>query len=108
MGIDEKTRRPSRIPNKEEVLGNIHRAASLDCCDPAVGISVEEVICEGRAVFVVTAPHQYESVFSTEGKMLETTVIEKSPLDNMELEKLALYRPEPGLNCEVPSRQSYS
>ena len=119
VGIDEKTRRPSGITNKEEVLDNIHRAASLDCCDPAVGISVVELICEGKVVFVVTVPYQYESVFSAEGKVLirrgtenvtassheiialssrraklkyETTVIDETTLDDLEPEKLALYR----------------
>ncbi len=70
IGIDDKTRKPTGMRNKEEVLDNIHRAASLDCCEPAVSISVEEDRYEGEPVFLITIPYQYEFMFTTDGKVL--------------------------------------
>jgi len=65
VGIDNETRRPTGILNREEVLDNIHRAASLQCCDPAVSISVEESECDGHPVFIITIPYQPTDVFAT-------------------------------------------
>jgi predicted HTH transcriptional regulator len=48
IGIDDTTRQPTGIPDREAMLDNIYRAASLDCCQPAVSISVEERTYQGQ------------------------------------------------------------
>ncbi len=50
IGIDDATRQPTGIPNRAIALDTVYRAASLDCCQLAVSISVE-----GRMIHYVTA-----------------------------------------------------
>ncbi len=71
VGVDNETRSPTGITDRENVLDNIHRAASLQCCNPAVSISVEESECNGHLIFIVTIPYQPTDVFATSsGKIL--------------------------------------
>ncbi|MFC1713758.1 RNA-binding domain-containing protein [Candidatus Poribacteria bacterium] len=86
VGIDNKTRKPTGIPNREEVLDNIHRAAALWCCSPAVNISVDISECNGLPVFVVTIPYQPTDVFTTRsGRTLIRRGTENVPASSHEI-----------------------
>lgn len=102
VGIDDVTRMPTGIPNREEVLDAIHRAASLDCCQPAVGISIEEKAYEGQLVFVVTIPYQYEAMFATEGRVLVRRGTENVIASPHEITALASRRGRLKVETEVP------
>lgn len=65
VGIDNETRQPTGIRDRERTFDNIHRAASLQCCDPAVNISVDEVEYDSFPIFVITIPYQPTDVFTT-------------------------------------------
>lgn len=102
VGVDESTRTPTGIPNREETLDNIHRAASLDCCQPAVNISVEERMYQGQLVFLVTVPYQYQEMFSTEGRVLVRRGTENVSAAPHEITALASRRGRLRYEAEVP------
>jgi len=81
---------------------SIHRAASLDCCQPAVNISVEERIYQGQLVFLVTVPYQYQEMFSTEGRVLVRRGTENISAAPHEITALASRRGRLRYEAEVP------
>jgi len=102
VGVDESTHAPTGIPNREETLDNIHRAASLDCCQPAVNISVEERTYQGQLVFLVTVPYQYQEMFSTEGRVLVRRGTENVSAAPHEITALASRRGRLRYEMETP------
>jgi len=102
VGIDDTTREPTGISNREEVLDNLHRAASLDCCEPAVSISIEERIYKGQPVFVLTVPYQYGAMYATEGRVLVRRGTENVPASAHEITALASRRGRLKYEKEVP------
>lgn len=79
VGIDDMTRQPTGISNRETALDSIYRAASLDCCQPAINVSVEERSYQSLPVFVVTVPYQPREMFTTDGRVLVRRGTENVP-----------------------------
>ncbi|GEM_PF-984810 len=92
IGVNEKTRHVSGIKKKEEVINTIHRAANLPCAEPAVNISVEEVIIQNNLAFVVTVPYQPTALFTTTGKVLLRRGSENIPASQSEIINLSSKR----------------
>ncbi len=70
VGIDDTSRQPTGISDREQVLDNIYRAASLDCCQPAVSVSVEDRLYQNHLIFVVVVPDQPHEMFTANGRVL--------------------------------------
>ncbi|MFQ5859291.1 MAG: RNA-binding domain-containing protein [Anaerolineae bacterium] len=102
IGIDDTTRQPTGIPDGEATLDSIYRAASLDCCQPAVSISVEERTYQGQSVFVVTVPYQPREMFTTNGRVLIRRGGENVPAASYEITALASRRGQLHYEAEVP------
>jgi len=102
VGIDDATRQPIGIPDRETTLDSIYRAASLDCCQPAVSISVEERTYQGQPVFVVTVPYQPREMFTTDGRALVRRGTENVPALPYEITALASRRGQLHYEAEVP------
>ena len=102
VGIDDATRQPTGIPDRETTLDSIYRAASLDCCQPAVSISVEERTYQGQPVFVVTVPYQPREMFTTDGRALVRRGTENVPALPHEITALASRRGQLHYEAEVP------
>jgi ATP-dependent DNA helicase RecG len=102
IGIDDTTRQPTGIPDRETTLDNIYRAASLDCCQPAVSISVEERTYQGQSVFIITVPYQPREMFTTNGRVLIRQGTENVPAASYEITALASRRGQLHYEAEVP------
>ena len=102
VGIDDSTREPTGITNREEVLDNLHRSASLDCCEPAISISIEERTYKGQPVFVMTVPYQYEAMYTTEGRVLIRRGTENVSASTHEITALTSRRGRLKYEKEVP------
>jgi len=99
IGINDRTRKPTGILDKEEAFDNIHRAASLQCCSPAINISVDKSKYDGCPVLVVTIPYQPTDVFATSsGKILIRRGTENVPASSYEIR--TLYSSRGKLNYE--------
>ena len=102
IGIDDVTRQPTGIPDRETALDSIYRAASLDCCQPAVSISVEERTYQGQPVFVVTVPYQPREMFTTDGRVLVRRGTENVPALPHQITALASRRGQLHYEAETP------
>ena len=102
VGIDDVARRSTGIPDRETTLDSIYRAASLDCCQPAVSISVEERTYQGQPGFVVTVPYQPREMFTTDGRALVRRGTENVPALPHEITALASRRGQLHYEAEVP------
>jgi len=102
VGIDDATRQPTGIPDRETALDSIYRAASLDCCQPAVSISVEERTYQGQPVFIVTVPYQPREMFTTDGRVLVRRGTENVPAVSHEITALASRRGQLHYEAEAP------
>jgi len=101
IGIDDTTRQPTGVPDREATLDNIYRAASLDCCQPAVSISVEERTYQGQPVFVITVPYQPREMFTTNGRVLIRQGTENVSAASYEITALASRRGQLHYEAEV-------
>jgi len=102
IGIDDPTRQPIGIPNRETALDSTYRAASLDCCQPAVSISVEEHAYQGQPVFVITVPYQPREMFATDGRVLVRRGTENVPARPHQITALASRRGQLHYEAETP------
>jgi len=102
IGIDDATRQPTGIPDRETTLDSIYRAASLDCCQPAVSVSVEERTYRDQLVFVVSVPYQPREMFTTDGRVLVRRGTENVPAAPHEITALASRRGQLHYEAEVP------
>jgi len=102
IGIDDATRQPTGIPNREIALDTVYRAASLDCCQPAVSISVEERTYQGQPVFVVAVPYQPREMFTTDGRVLVRRGTENVPALPHQITALASRRGQLHYEAETP------
>jgi len=102
IGIDDATRQPTGIPNREIALDSIYRASSLDCCQPAVSISVEECTYQGQPVFVVAVPYQPREMFTTDGRVLVRRGTENVPALPHQITALASRRGQLHYEAETP------
>ncbi len=102
IGIDDATRQPTGIPNREIALDSIYRAASLDCCQPAVSISVEERTYQDQPVFVVAVPYQPREMFTTDGRVLVRRGTENVPALPHQITALASRRGQLHYEAETP------
>lgn len=102
IGIDDVTRQPIGTPDRETTLDSIYRAASLDCCQPAVSISVEERMYQGQPIFVVTVPYQPREMFTTDGRVLMRRGTENVPAQPHQITALASRRGRLHSEAEVP------
>jgi ATP-dependent DNA helicase RecG len=102
IGIDDATCQPTGIPDREATLDSIYRAASLDCCQPAVSISVEERTYQGQLVFIVTVPYQPREMFTTDGRVLVRRGTENVPAAPHDITALASRRGQLHYEAEVP------
>ncbi len=102
IGIDDATRQPTGVPNREIALDSVYRAASLDCCQPAVSISVEERTYQGQPVFVVAVPYQPREMFTTDGRVLVRRGTENVPALPHQITALASRRGQLHYEAETP------
>lgn len=102
IGIDDATRQPTGIPNREIALDSIYRAASLDCCQPAISISVEERTYQGQPVFVVAVPYQPREMFTTDGRVLVRRGTKNVPALPHQITALASRRGQLHYEAETP------